>query len=207
MRYVCRQFVCMCDWCSFVHTDRFPNENESKWKRNFYINADVYSQMIFIFISNTSIDIFCSFRLFFFVSLSSPLLFLCYWDFGQFFFSLLACGWFYSKLMRRMRIDTNVENCTYVRTIYKDAGVSVVGVISFFFLAFVRSFVRSLSINIFFSHPVFSLSNLVHTFSQSPVRFFLPFSLSSCSNGSIAKEEHALTNICNKVKKNEARKR
>lgn len=118
---ICRQFVWMWDWCSFVHTDRFPNENVQMEKKfHIYINADtdtfIYSQMIFIFISNTSIDIFCSFRVAFTLSASLcrlPCYFYAIEISGIFFLLfLLACGWFYSELMRRMRTNTNVLNCT-----------------------------------------------------------------------------------------------
>lgn len=70
---------------------RCPNKNRPNGKE--ILHRCRYSQMIFIFISNTSIDIFfvvvCFFRL---LSHLFLLLFLCFWDFG-----LFACGWFYFR--------------------------------------------------------------------------------------------------------------
>lgn len=170
----------------------------SKWKRNFiYISADVciYSQMIFIFISNTSIDIFCSFRVDFF-SLFSLLFVVSLVIFMLLRFrAFLACGWFYSELMRRMRTNTNVLNCTmyvYIRTYnsHNDvAGVGVVSIIMFFFRI----------------HPTFSISHCILFVEFSPYthsfnRLWAPTTALPCSlsggNGSTAnKEEHVLTNI------------
>lgn len=141
---ICRQFVCnvQTDARLSMHTHPIGSlTRTSKWKRNFiYISADVciYSQMIFIFISNTSIDIFCSFRVDFF-SLFSLLFVVSLVIFMLLRFrAFLACGWFYSELMRRMRTNTNVLNCTmyvYIRTYnsHNDvAGVGVVSIIMFF---------------------------------------------------------------------------
>lgn len=84
----------------------------SKWKTKIlhecrYIHIiNIYSQMVFIFISNTSIDI--SFAAF--VSFCSLWRLPCYFyaiEILSSFFFLFACGGFYSELMRRMRIDTN----------------------------------------------------------------------------------------------------
>lgn len=75
-------------WCSFVQFDALTRPNGKE-----ILHRCRYSQMIFIFISNTSIDIFfvvvCFFRL---LSHFFLLLFLCFWDFG-----LFACGWFYFR--------------------------------------------------------------------------------------------------------------